>query len=212
MAYAFTAASSRYLSTASTPVTAMPLTIAGWFNFPFTGVNQGIAGVNAVGTGVTGSFRLALNSSNQVVANCAAGATQGVSAFTGVSANTWTHACGVFASATSRTAYANGIAADANATSASPAGVNAVHIGVNWPSAGATGYANGQIAEVGIWNVALSAQEIASLAKGVTCDKVRPQSLVFYAPLIRDLTDCRNSLAISNINAATVANHPRVYA
>jgi len=70
----------------------------------------------------------------------------------------------------------------------------------------------GQIAEVGIWNAALTAAEIASLAKGMTCDKVRPQSLVFYAPLVRDLIDQKGGLTITNNNAATVADQPRVYA
>jgi hypothetical protein len=69
----------------------------------------------------------------------------------------------------------------------------------------------GQIAEVGIWNVALTDAEIASLADGMTCDKVRPQSLVFYAPLVRDLQDVRGGLTITNNNTATVAVHPRVY-
>jgi hypothetical protein len=71
---------------------------------------------------------------------------------------------------------------------------------------------NGLIAEVGIWNAALTDAEIASLAKGMTCDKVRPQSLVFYAPLVRDLIDQKGGLTITNNNGATVANHPRVYA
>ena len=69
----------------------------------------------------------------------------------------------------------------------------------------------GQIAEVGIWNVALTAAEIASLSKGMTCDKVRPESLVFYAPLVRDLIDAKGGLAITNNNGATVAPHPRIY-
>jgi hypothetical protein len=72
-------------------------------------------------------------------------------------------------------------------------------------------FATALIAEVGIWNAALTAAEIASLAKGMTCDKIRPQSLVFYAPLVRDLIDQKGGLTI-NTNAATVANHPRVYA
>ena len=70
----------------------------------------------------------------------------------------------------------------------------------------------GRIADAAIWNAALTASEIASLAKGMTCDKVRPQSLVFYAPLVRDLQDVRGGLTITNNNTATVANHPRVYA
>jgi hypothetical protein len=69
----------------------------------------------------------------------------------------------------------------------------------------------GSIAEVGIWNAALTAAEIASLAKGMTCDKIRPQSLVFYAPLVRDLIDAKGGLTITNNNGATVANHPRIY-
>jgi hypothetical protein len=54
--------------------------------------------------------------------------------------------------------------------------------------------------------------EIASLAAGMTCDKVRPQSLVFYAPLVRNLQDVKGGLTITNNNSATVAAHPRVYA
>ena len=71
---------------------------------------------------------------------------------------------------------------------------------------------NGDIAEVGIWNIALTADEIASLAKGITCDKIRPQSLVFYAPLVRNLQDVKGGLTITNNNGATVSNHPKVYA
>jgi hypothetical protein len=70
----------------------------------------------------------------------------------------------------------------------------------------------GDIADVGVWSVALTADEIKSLAAGMTCDKVRPQSLVFYAPLVRDLVDVKGGLTITNNNTATVANHPRVYA
>jgi hypothetical protein len=70
---------------------------------------------------------------------------------------------------------------------------------------------DGRIADVGVWNVALTAAEIASLAKGMACDKVRPQSLVFYAPLARNLIDVRSGFTITNNNSATVANHPRIY-
>ena len=73
-------------------------------------------------------------------------------------------------------------------------------------------YFDGSIAEAAIYNAALTAAEIASLAKGMTCDKIRPQNLVFYAPLIRDLNDQKGGLVITNNNAATVAAHPRVHA
>jgi hypothetical protein len=70
----------------------------------------------------------------------------------------------------------------------------------------------GECAEAAVWLGTLTAAEIASLARGMTCDKVRPQSLVFYAPLVRDLNDQKGGLTITNNNGATVANHPRVYA
>ena len=69
---------------------------------------------------------------------------------------------------------------------------------------------DGQIAEAAIWNVALTDGEIASLAKGFKPTRIRPQSLVFYAPLIRNLQDTRKGMALTNNNAATVAAHPRV--
>lgn len=84
-------------------------------------------------------------------------------------------------------------------------------IGAAVASGAFSSYANALIAEVGIWNAALTAEEIASLANGMTCDKVRPQSLVFYAPLGRDLIDVKNGLTITNNNGTIVADHPRIY-
>jgi len=76
---------------------------------------------------------------------------------------------------------------------------------------GANNLSSFSTAEVGIWNAALTAAEVAALAKGVTCDQIRPQSLVFYAPLVRDLVDQKGGLTITNNNGATIANHPRIY-
>jgi hypothetical protein len=129
----------------------------------------------------------------------------------GYTANTWNHACGVATSATSRTVYLNGGSAATNAVNVSPVRLTTLAIGSRFVSSYG-GFANALIAEVGIWNAALTADEIASLAKGMNCDKVRPQSLVFYAPLVRDLIDAKGGLTITNNNGATVANHPRVYA
>ncbi len=70
----------------------------------------------------------------------------------------------------------------------------------------------GAHAEVAMWNVALTAAEHAAFGKGFTADKIRPQSLVFYAPLVRDLIDVKGGLVITNNNGATVSEHPRVYA
>jgi hypothetical protein len=70
---------------------------------------------------------------------------------------------------------------------------------------------NGKIAEAAIWDVALSAGERTALAKGAKPNRVRPQSLALYAPLLRDLADYDSARTLTNNNSATVADHPRVY-
>ena len=127
--------------------------------------------------------------------------------------NAWQHYCGTFSPNDYPYVYLNG-----SVSNSSPQGSlnTAIHSGtadlaIGGSSNGLGGYVTGDIAEVGIWNAALTAAEIASLAKGMTCDKIRPQNLVFYAPLVRDLTDQKGGLAITNNNSATVANHPRIY-
>lgn len=89
---------------------------------------------------------------------------------------------------------------------------NALTVGARYSNSVLGSYYAGSLAEIGVWSAVLTADEIASLARGVTPDKIRPQSLVFYAPLVRNLQDARGGLTITNNNAATVANHPRVYA
>lgn len=70
---------------------------------------------------------------------------------------------------------------------------------------------NGLLAECAIWSVALTDDEINSLAKGFKPSRIRPQSLVFYAPLVRAAIDVRQGLALTPVNSPTVADHPRVY-
>lgn len=70
---------------------------------------------------------------------------------------------------------------------------------------------SGLLSDCAIWNAALTDAEIASLAKGFKPTRIRPQSLVFYAPLLRNLQDIKGGLALINNNGATVADHPRVY-
>jgi hypothetical protein len=205
MAYIFNGTNQR-LTTAIAPVTATPLTIACWYKHDVVGVNDALSlassttnfySISSRGNGAQVDF-LANDGSGNVIARST----------TSAILNNWNHACGVAASATSRTIYLNGGSSATNATSKTPI-VSSISIGSRFST---TSLFAGSCAEVGVWNVALTAAEIASLAKGMTCDKVRPQSLVFYAPLVRDLIDQKGGLTITNNNGATVANHTRVYA
>ena len=202
----------QWLSTASTPVTAPPLTLACWFNSDSATALQFLVQVEQ---NASNYFAIAAEGDRAgdpvaIFIRAAGAQARALRTTTGYSANTWHHACGVFATTSSRTVYIDG---GNSATDTFPQSVGAattVKVGA-FQSANVA-YLDGRIAEVGVWNVALSADEIASLADGMTCDKVRPQSLVFYAPLVRDLIDVKGGLTITNNNTATVAAHPRVYA
>lgn len=124
--------------------------------------------------------------------------------------NQWTHCAAVFASNTSRTAYFNGAAATPNTTSSIPSGLNRLNIGARY-AGGIGGFFPGAIAEVGVWNAALTADEIASLSKGFPCRLVRPSALVFYSRLIRNVMDIRNAATLSELGTGTTASeHPRI--
>ena len=214
MAYQFNG-TNQHLSTASAPSSGSPMTIACWFNA--SAVQSAVLVSVGVSSGAHRNQLQAVNGtpgvSNYINA-VAVGATATPISFgaTGVNTNTWGHAAGVFTSATSRTGYTNGVASVANLTDCGTQNAaSSIVVGARWSTTLGLHY-SGLVAEVGVWNVALTADEIASLANGVACRLVRPQSLVFYAPLIRDLIDVRGGLAITNNNTATVAAHPRVYA
>ena len=124
---------------------------------------------------------------------------------TGCTSGKWHHACGVLASSTSRTVYLDGGSNATNTDACSPT-LNQTEIGAFRSSS----WFAGDIAEVGVWNVALTAAEVASLAKGVSPALVRPQSLVTCLPLIRDVVDVRSATGFTDVNT-TAANHTRMY-
>jgi len=198
------------LRATSAPVTAAPLTIACWFNQTASAAGLLVSiGVNGGGD----RLQIFTNGplSQAVAAGAIQGGTSGQSVLTGVpTAGEWNHAAGVFTSATSRTAYWNGAAGTPNTTSATPSGVNSVVIGARYNTTlGA--YFSGSIAEVAIWNAALTAEEIASLSKGFHPTLIRPASLQFYAPLIRAAQDLRGGLSIGELGTGTTgSDHPRI--
>jgi hypothetical protein len=215
MAYDFASASSQYLLSLLT-ISAYPLTLSCWFNAENTTANNALI---YLGNSASAS-RLQLTASGAVINDPisfdvipgAGGSPVVANTTIGYSPNIWNHACGVATSATLRTVYLNGGSSGTNTTSSTPSTPNRLTIGARLNTGVPGTFLDGSIAEVGIWNAALTADEVASLAQGMTCDKVRPQSLIFYAPLVRDLIDAARGRAITNNNGATVDNHPRVYA
>jgi hypothetical protein len=209
---AYTANGTTQYLTASAPVTAVPVTIAAFF-YPTASVNGAIGYLGVA----TSQDRLQLSYRNS--GTIQAYAQQGVMNFPSIETNattplnTWAHACAVFSSNSSRSIFLNGGNSQTSTVATSSQGAfTSANIFARTAASSVGTFFQGSIAEFGIWSAALTADEIASLAKGMTCDKVRPRSLVFYAPLVRNLIDARGGLTITNNNGATVANHPRVYA
>jgi len=213
MAHNFTAASSQYLSTASSPASGAPMTIAAWAR-PTTTANMVLCSVGVSSATHRNQLQLGQAATQlecNFFCNGASGLGQGQRVISR-NQDVWSHFAGVCESAVLRRAFIDGTAGANNTTNCgSQNAANSIVVGARWSSTLGV-YMTGDIADVGVWSVALTADEIKSLAAGMTCDKVRPQSLVFYAPLVRDLVDVKGGLTITNNNTATVAVHPRVYA
>jgi hypothetical protein len=186
MARNFTRASSHYLERSAALVTAVPLTMACWFNSTDVTVRQDLF---CITNGASGSeaFIIAADGAtggDPIKAIHAGGGAGIASSSSGFSANTWHHACGVFVTNSSRTAYIDGGSAVNETTAVStPTGLDTTSIGRVLVSGAGTNYMSGRIAEVGIWDVALDAAEVAALGKGVAPPLIRPQSLIAYWPL-----------------------------
>ena len=212
MAYNFTIANSQMLNTGSSPITAEPFTLSIWFNRKDVSSSHTLMSVNKGAVASIGLFVLQAPFNSQTLnAVTNDGSFSVSSSSTTYSLNTWNHACGVFPSASSRTSWVNGVASTTNTETRAVSGVANVSIGGRYVTTTPDFFANCLLAECGIWNVALSQEEVISLSKGVSSALIRPQNLVFYAPLIRDLVDERGGRTITNMNGATVADHPRIY-
>lgn len=75
-------------------------------------------------------------------------------------------------------------------------------------------YLTGSAACAALWTVALTADECRSLHAGFSPRRVRPQSLLVYGPLIRNLNAWVNNNPTAGNNfstSATAGNHPRSY-
>lgn len=131
-------------------------------------------------------------------------------------ANTWL-GLGVTFNGTTLVSYLDGVA-DATVGGSAAATANAVEVqllaamvfGGGLDSS--SNWTDGEVAEYAYWNTALSADEMASLAKGFRADRIRPQALQFYAPCVRDLQDIRGGRTLVKQAGTDVpSDHPRVF-
>ncbi len=205
--------STDHLRVSSEVRSVTPMTIGAWFYSTDADNVQVIVDL-ADGTG--DRYRLALrgNVAGDPVAamTCDVVSCKWADSTTGYSTNTWQHACGVFAADDSRKVFLDGGNTDTEVSSKTTASLGEATVGSS-SSDDSGKYVRGSVAEVGIWDIALSDAEVLELAAGYSPLCVRPDSLVAYWPLVG-----RYSPEISLINAthnltvtgATASAHPRI--
>lgn len=130
---------------------------------------------------------------------------------TPVAINTWYHMGGVHLTNASRRAYLNGVVGTGDSTDDGAIDTpTRFDTGVLNPTAGLTGFLEGTVAEVAIWNIALTAAEMAALASGISPLLMRPANLVRYNHLFgySPEPDVMSSGSLALTAAPTVGTHP----
>ncbi len=177
--------STSYSFVDAAPVTAAPFTVAAWFRSDSATAAQTVIAI--VDTAATNSYwELVADGSagsDPVVfaVHGTSGPRRAATTSTGYTVDQWHHAAGVETNASSRAAYIDGGSVGTNGNSATPASIDRVSVGQRRNSSPTQEF-DGQIAHVTIWDIALTAQEIASLASGINPLQMRRANIVYYTP------------------------------
>lgn len=214
MARSFAGGSAQYLLSTAFASGAFPLTVAcnfrtsvvasSSFQRVFTWQNSGS---DAISSAII-NYPSAGDIANQVYK----GGTNALPHKSGVIANTWHHVAAISKS-TSNTIYLDGAQGSSQSyTDPGFTGMTYLYVGT---TSGPTQYLSGQIAELGVWSVELTAAEIGALSDGYTPLQIRPASLVAYWPLgghygQLDLDRWKNRYDLTPTGSPTWADHPRV--
>ena len=178
--------SSDFLGRDDAVVTAAPFTVAGWVNFTGAGTSTVFNISDSATNGEV--FRVTLlqiggSDSRFVAVTSSAGSTGTAQSTLNVfaSTNTWFHVAAVYASNISRTIYVDGANNATDTTDLTPIalGINRTRVA----SRLAASFFPGLIGVLGVWTLALSGAEVATLAGGALPPTVQGASLNNYWPL-----------------------------
>lgn len=197
MAIALASASSQYAEASSCPLgagTITPFSMAAWFK-PASAAAGTIIGL---GSGGGHHARMGVDATLHVDAAAGSPSASTATSTATLTNGSWGHAGHVASAANNRIAYANGAAGTANTGSEPVTGLTTCTIG-GWVNTGTRqAFLNGSVAELAIWNVALTATDISVLAAGFPAWLVRPSALVWYVPARSTaLQEIRNSLTMT---------------
>lgn len=201
------------------PVSGVPLTIACWMRTQSTLTTQvAVAIGRRTGTTAANRFQIQFRSDGRIAGACNNGDASQSTLWSDASganyaANTWYHGCVVFESNTSRHVYRNGAAKASNTTSVNVGTIDTTTLGGRYDGAAIGLRLNGQLAEVGIWNAALTDGEVRQLGRGASPLMVRPEALVAYYPLWGNGSteeDWFGTNALTNTGTTKATTHPFV--
>lgn len=122
----------------------------------------------------------------------------------------WVLIAGVWNGVADRTVY-RGTSSANNTTSNSPNAPNEMLVGISHTG---TSPLAGRAAEVGVWDVALSAADIAMLTAGLSPLAVQPANLIGYWPLVGRTSPEINLVGVqvlTMVDAPDTIEHPLIY-
>lgn len=220
MARLFTAASGEIAAyTTAAPLTGTPLTLVAWVKLTAVrSVTQTVIGIHdkdSIGIEGRQGWFIGINTGEQVVARTQVNTATAESVYVASTVGTtgFTHCAAVFASDASRIAYYNGLAATEETTSRTPTLPDTVSIGGHLYNTSTIARTwDGDVAEAAIYNVGLTAAEVAMLAAGYSPLMVRPEALVAYWPLVgrnSPETDIVGKYDLT-LTGTTASPHPRI--
>jgi len=212
MAYNFVQANGSRIIISNSPITSVPVTLSAWIRR------------DAIATGTRSIFVLTANNDELNIRLTSSNTSQAIMFFANysgfaaasngniIAASAWTHVAARYSLSGSRltiSVYVNGVKGTDGSSAVTFS--QGAFVAMQIASYGGTSVFGGDIADAGVWNTALSDTEIVSLSQGISCRCVKPQSLMFYAPLIRNPNDIRNNRTLTLVNSPTVSGHPSIY-
>lgn len=197
-----------FLSKASTPVTAVPCSIAAWMYVTTVGGNNQPLRIMDNATS-NNDFSFYIDGVSHTIGESkSGGAAVSANGSVAVTTATWQHVVAVFATNSSRSVYLNGANKVTDVSSASgPLSLAIMRIG---ESCTHTAFAFNAL-----WKVALSDADVLSLSLGASPRRVQPQNLVCYVRMENAYSPepdlCSSTAWTVNGSPSAFAN-PRIYA
>jgi hypothetical protein len=206
---AFNFRGDNWLQGNGTPVTGPPLTFSAWVRPPYP--PSAAAMIIEVSNNTVAERFTLYYEPNFGFGIYQQGSGQGAAAYSPFISTGWYHVCGVISSNSLRKIYVNGVnngAPATDTTAVTTTGVSAIRIGIRCDQNFGV---NGDIAEVAVYDVALTDAEILGLARRFSPGLIRPQNLKMYLSLLREVQDVRANRLFTREGLTTVTPSPTTH-